>query len=103
MCATNGIHLGRPQPLTFITVNSIQPLKVMVSVLNAETNQPIDGYGRQNCVHMNVDEQQLPLLWSSANNSNPSSSALPPSIPAGKNVRLRVYFRDASVYALGAF
>jgi hypothetical protein len=69
---------------------------VMVAVLDANNDKPIEGYEHSNCVLIDVDQQQLPLVWN-------STSKEPSQISPGKAVKLRFYFRDATIYAVGAF
>ena len=50
------------------------------------------GFERSKCMFMNVDAAELPLRW--------SGQPKPP--PAGTMVRLRFFFRDATIYAFGS-
>ena len=57
---------------------------------------------------MDVDGLRLPLLWHAAprpgdnDGSEVRASALGSSTLAGRKVRLRLHFRDATIFALGA-
>ena len=65
---------------------------VMVAVLDANTKKAIAGYDEGRCVLKNVDGLRLPLTWAGA----------PPALAEGRVVALRVYFREATVFAVGA-
>eukprot|EP00041_Stephanoeca_diplocostata_P018511 m.387735 g.387735 ORF g.387735 m.387735 type:complete len:261 (+) comp21036_c0_seq3:1387-2169(+) len=63
---------------------------VMVEVYDASTNVVLSGYEKANCVLMNVNAVDLPLSW--------DPSAQP--VTQGTLVFVRIYFRDATIYAL---
>jgi hypothetical protein len=53
---------------------------------------PLTGYERDNCVYFDVDEMRLPLVWEGAG-----------AVGSGvKEVVVRLFFRDATLYALGS-
>lgn len=57
------------------------------------TGATVPGYERAKCTMMNVDGLRVPIAW---------KGALPAAAPkAGAQVRLRFYFRDATIYAFG--
>ena len=58
-----------------------------------DLHTPLSGFEKENCVFFNVDELKLRLRWKGA--ASHVSSAV-------KAVIVRLYFRDATVYALGA-
>lgn len=61
-------------------------------MLDAATGAELPGFGVEETVPMmNVDGLRLPLLWKGGDSSTLK----------GRQVRVRVYFRDAYVYALG--
>jgi hypothetical protein len=63
-------------------------------VLDAATGKELPGFGVEDVEPlMNVDGVKLPLKWKGGRDS----AGL-----AGRMVRVRFYFRDAYVYALGA-
>eukprot|EP01009_Symbiontida_sp_KSa7_P004137 NODE_200_length_1216_cov_795.913453_g159_i0.p1 GENE.NODE_200_length_1216_cov_795.913453_g159_i0~~NODE_200_length_1216_cov_795.913453_g159_i0.p1 ORF type:complete len:389 (+),score=76.14 NODE_200_length_1216_cov_795.913453_g159_i0:30-1169(+) len=64
---------------------------IMVEVRYAASQKVVAGYEREKCVFMNVDGLRLPLVWSGA-----------PPIKVGIAVQLRIYYRDAVIYAIGA-
>lgn len=64
---------------------------VMVELLDASTKAVVPGYERAGCIITNK-AGTLPLAWANAS-----------ALPAGRVVRARVFWRDAIVYALGAF
>ena len=63
---------------------------IMVELQDAATGQVIPTFERESCTFMNVTGAQIPLAW--------AGSA--PANAAGKLVQLRIYFRDATIYAL---
>jgi|EP01049_Picozoa_sp_SAG25_P012304 hypothetical protein len=64
------------------------------AVLDADTGMELPGFGvEQTRAMMNVDGARLPLRWRGGRDS---------SSLEGRRVRVRIYFRDAYVYALGA-
>merc|ERR1712232_175259 len=68
------------------------------TVLDATTGDEIPGYGvEQAHVMMDADGLRLPLQWKTADGKLIGSEGL-----VGKQVRLRIYFRDTTVYAVGA-
>ena len=56
------------------------------------TDKLIPGYSQDNCILTNVTGLKIPLRW--AGNPTP--------IKPGTQVQLRLYFRDATVYAVGS-
>jgi len=66
---------------------------IMVELQYASTGRAIPGFERNKCMMMDVDGLQLPLNWA-------GSADLP---APGTMVRLRFSFRDATIYAAGAF
>jgi hypothetical protein len=67
------------------------------AVLDAESGEELPGYGvNETVVRMDVDALRLPLQWRRGNGTADTSPL------AGRRVRLRLYFRDAAVYAVGA-
>ena len=65
---------------------------IMVELLTAADGRTVPGFERSKCVLMNTGGLQLPLRWQGA----------PAAPPAGTQVRLRFYFRDATIYAFGS-
>jgi hypothetical protein len=53
------------------------------------TGAPLPGFEKQKCVFMDQDGLRLPLDWDGR------------SPPPGALVALRIYYRDAVVYAIG--
>jgi hypothetical protein len=99
---------------------------IMVELRSASDGAVVPGYERSKCVLLNVDGLRLPLKWSDGETTNGTKSsgsdddndddddddddaegsaaavvgaATPP--PAGSEVFLRIYFRDATIYAFG--
>jgi len=68
-------------------------------VLDADTGEEIRGYGVDNAsVKMGTDGLKLLLQWRGTKDGE-----LVNTTPlAGHRVRVRVYFRDATVFAVGA-
>lgn len=58
---------------------------------------PLPGFERENCVMMDVDGARLPLRWHAPNTS--VALQLPPSVDS---VVLRLFFRDATIHAVGS-
>ena len=61
----------------------------MVEVIDATTGGTLEGFEKEKCVFMDVDGLRLPLDWAGR---SPQLEAL---------VALRLYYRDAVVYAVG--
>jgi hypothetical protein len=68
---------------------------LMVAALDAHSGALLPGYDRGRCVMMNVNATRLELAW---NGSTPLHE-----VHGGKQIRLRIYYRDAAVYAVGAY
>eukprot|EP00041_Stephanoeca_diplocostata_P038948 m.1570885 g.1570885 ORF g.1570885 m.1570885 type:complete len:568 (-) comp25301_c0_seq53:1950-3653(-) len=66
--------------------------RVTTSADGTEVVEQVPGYEPENCIITNTTGLQIPLLW--------NTTAAPP--PTGTTVQLRLYFRDAYVYAIGA-
>jgi hypothetical protein len=64
---------------------------VMVALHDGLSGALVPGYEKEGCVFTHVDGTRLPLRWGGR-----TGSAL-----AGKTVFLRVYYRDATIYAIG--
>ena len=62
----------------------------MVEVLD-DAGVVVDGYDRSQQIHQDVDAVMLPLAWPRAHPIKP-----------GATVTLRLYFRDATIYAIGS-
>ena len=70
---------------------------VLVAVLDAATGAEVEGYGMKDVVAMaDIDGLRLVLQWKGSGSAVVNSTAL-----AGRQVRLRIYFRDATVFAVG--
>jgi hypothetical protein len=69
---------------------------VMVAVLGANDTAPIPGYERNKCVMYGAESTNHTLAWRGGN-----GTAAPPIEP-GREVRLRFYWRDALIFAVGA-
>ena len=68
-------------------------------MLDADTGDELTGYGVDNASpKMGTNGLKLLLQWKGKNNGEPVDT----TPLAGRRVRLRVYFRDATVYAIGA-
>ena len=63
---------------------------IMAELLD-KNNNVFPGYNRGNCIIINQDGLELPLQWNVAK-----------SLPPGTPVKLRLYFRDAIIYGIGA-
>lgn len=72
---------------------------VFATVLDAATGHELAGYGvGQAIVMTNTSGLRLPLRWhATGGNGTVDTAAI-----VGRSVRLRLYFRDATVYAVGA-
>ena len=64
---------------------------VMVALHDAVTKLVVPGHEKEACIFMDQDHPRLPLRWGSETGST----------SAGKQVFLRVYYRDATVFAVG--
>ena len=67
---------------------------LMVAALDANSGAVLPGYDRSRCVMMNVNGTRLELTW--------NGSAPLHEVHGGEQIRLRVYYRDAVIYAIGA-
>jgi hypothetical protein len=67
---------------------------LMVAALDADSGKVLPGYEHERCVMMNVSGTQLQLEW---NGSAPLHTQ-----HAGQRVRLRMFYRDASIFAVGS-
>lgn len=76
-----------------------------VTILNGTTGAEVPGYGAKRSIAMkNFDDLRRPLLWKKVDKymkhtSNDTINTLP---LAGSAVRLRIHFRDATIFAVGA-
>ena len=83
----------------------------MVELRSAVSGAVIPGYERSGCVLLNVDGQRLPLRWDGRADTdirkdsvttNATTLSAPPVPPAaGSKIFLRVFFRDATIFAFG--
>ena len=64
----------------------------MVEMRDADGRAVVGGRSRDKCVMLDVDDTQLPLKWE--NVSEP--------VALGTRVTLRIYFRDATIFAVGS-
>ena len=62
--------------------------------MDGKSGAVLPGYEERRCVMMNVNATRLMLAW---NGSKPLHEQ-----HAGESVRLRVFYRDATVFAVGA-
>ena len=69
----------------------------MVSVNDPQTGTAFPGFEKERCVFMDTDSLRLPLRWNNFTGTTPPGPVL-----TGRHVSLRVYFRDSTVYAIGA-
>ena len=68
---------------------------IMAELRDAQTGRALPGFERNSSIPiLNATGTQLPLLWQ-------RSSTAAMALRAGTNVTLRVFFRDATVYAVG--
>lgn len=86
---------------------------IMVELRSAVDDAVVPGYERSGCVLLNVNGLRLPLRWggsgavAGANYGDGSAVATPqaptPAVPppAGSKVFLRIFFRDATIFAFG--
>lgn len=86
---------------------------LFAELIDANTGQAVPGYTRANSVPMmNVSGIKLPLRWrvpSDVNYSGHGPDKPPPCLPGtagcplvGASVQLRLFFRDATIFAIGA-
>lgn len=86
---------------------------IFVAILDALTDNEIEGYGVNNAVPLlNVDGLRLLIQWKKRASENQATgksvfkssdtSYVNSTALAGRNVKLRIYFRDATIYAVGA-
>ena len=81
---------------------------IFAELIDASTGQALAGHTRAEAIPMmNVSGTKLPLRWRSADGSKLGKP--PPCVPgtagcplAGAAVQLRLFFRDATVFAVGA-
>ena len=60
-----------------------------------EGGAPLAGFERRQMIMMDVNGTRLPLRWN-------STTAEQRQAAVGKRVRLRLFFRDATIYAVGS-
>ena len=65
---------------------------IMVALHSAQTGEVIKGFEKEACVFMDVNGTRLPLRWSGKSGN---------SEVAGKQVFLRIFYRDSSIFAVG--
>jgi hypothetical protein len=65
----------------------------MVALHSAATGAVVKGFEKEGCVFMGEDGTRLPLRW----RGESGASAM-----GGQPVFLRIYYRDATVFAVGA-
>ena len=63
--------------------------------LQDEGGAPLAGFERRSSVMMDVNGTRVPLRWN-------STTAQQRQAAVGKRVRLRLFFRDATIYAVGS-
>ena len=66
---------------------------VAAELYDAATGEVLPGLTRDKCVLMDADELRAPLEWKGANAS---------ALASGKQVYVRFFFREATIYAVGA-
>ena len=66
---------------------------VMVALHSAATGAVVKGFEKEGCVFMGEDDTWLPLRW----RGESGASAM-----GGQPVFLRIHYRDATVFAVGA-
>ena len=78
---------------------------IMVSLLDGATGEVIPGHEPQRCLFTNITGLQLPIKWGEPSAPPGPQPPLPApvTVPAGKSVKLRFLFRDATIFAVGAF
>ena len=78
---------------------------IFAELLDANTGHAIVGYTRDDSEPMmNTSGTRLPLRWSAGVSKPPPCIPPAPGCPVvGAAVQLRIFFRDATVYAVGAF
>ena len=77
---------------------------IMVELQTAADGRVVPGFERKKCVLLNVDGVRLPLRWKAPGAGATATVADgveqgPPS--AGTKVQLRIFFRDATIFAFG--
>merc|ERR1711920_1114367 len=65
---------------------------LMAELQDAETGKAFPGYEKKNCIIMNKDGLRLPLAWNTTETAP----------RGGTPVQVRFFFRDATIYAIGA-
>lgn len=80
---------------------------IFAELLDANTGHAIGGYTRDESEPMmNVSGTRLPLRWKGATGVGKPPPCVPPAVGCpviGAAVQLRLFFRDATIYAVGAF
>ena len=79
---------------------------VMVAVVAPGSTDPLQGYEPERCVMTNVNGLRIPLHWSRDNDASVGLEAEGTEgggVPlAGRVVALRIYYRAATVFSIGA-
>ena len=73
---------------------------IMVEMRDADGQDVIHGRSRDGCVLLDVDGQKLPLRWSGDTQRN-SDSKGSRSNGKAERVTLRIFYRDATIFAAG--
>ena len=69
--------------------------EVTTALDGTTTSKQVPGYEPEHCIITNTTGLQIPIAWTTV----PPA----PAVQVGTQVQLRIYFRDATVYAVGAF
>ena len=76
---------------------------IMIELIDAESGAIIPGYEKEKCIMVNVDGLRLPVVWKkkAADFGVEDADDLTGTELAGKEIKMKIYFRDATIYAIG--
>ena len=96
-------HVSAPKRLSRRSF-SWPALSVGTTVLAAQRRLSSCGQEPERCLMTNVTGLALPIAWGAPTAPPTPQPPLPApvKVPAGKSVRLRMLFRDATIFAVGA-
>ena len=88
------------RPFRFAVIVARVRADIFAELVNAGSGYALPGFERTAFQTMyDVDGERLPLRWGKGGNN--TGATVPPAGPGGTaEVRLRVFFRDATIYAL---
>jgi hypothetical protein len=76
---------------------------VMVAVVEpGPAGRALPGFEAERCVLTNINGLRIPLRWARGDGGGGGGGALVAPVPAGRVMALRIYYRAATVFSVGA-